>query len=344
MSTFANLHRRKAGSDAVAESTTIPMNKNGEQMRSSGPSLATMTHRLGHTFVIEGPQRQRVKEEEETSLERGNPGELDQRAREGSLNEWPLPRSQIRSSISLAMGPAGSFGPSGSSMSRKARVNVTDSSMGMASTFVGERPTFKNTGPGVFCQSPLFKVSGQVTVPKSMTNGDLTVGFMQALLRATGPKGHYWDANDNPYMSGFLPYTSLPLRDADPGGVFYGPEAQADVRSTSVPVSMSDRPQDALPWDTPDKKGKLQQIVGDLEYMTWLVVLRDSTREIQPLKYIKWSVGWAAAVDESQKEGTSFDVGRITDRGEGQGPMAPIRSGPVANASQGHMQWNSWSG
>ncbi len=227
---------------------------------------------------------------------------------------------------------------------KKARASVTDSSMRMASQFAGAHPTFSNFGFGMFCKSPPFRVSGQISVPPAMANGDLTVGFMQAVVGATGPQGRYWDANDSPYMTAISSYSSLPLRDAEPGGIFYGPEAKKEVNSPTVTVSMGDQPQDSLPWSTPDRKGKLQQIVGDEEYVTWLAVLRDSTREIQPLRYLRWSVGWFAAVDESQKEGTSFDVGRITDAGEGQGPMAPIRSGPVANESKTPTQWVRWSG
>jgi hypothetical protein len=116
-----------------------------------------------------------------------------------------------------------------------------------------------------------------------MANGDLTVGFMQALVGCSGPKRRYWDANDEPYMTAFAPYATLPLRDANPGGVFYGPEAQQVVDSPTVTVSMSDQPRTSLPWTTPDGKGTLQQIIGERRFVTWLVVKRDSTGTLDPL-------------------------------------------------------------
>jgi hypothetical protein len=217
-----------------------------------------------------------------------------------------------------------------------------NSSLRVTSSFAGSNPTFKSYGPGVFCKSPPFTFSGQISVPSARANGDLTVGFMQALLGSTGPKGHYFDANDAPYMTAFQPYAKAPLRDADPGGTFYGPEAQRTVDSPTVSVSMGDAPQAALPWTTPDSKGTLQQVTGEDQYVTWLVTKSDETGKIEPLRYITWNVGWFAAVDQSQPSGTSFDVGKITDAGGGIGPMAPIPSGPVANDSKLPMQWDPW--
>jgi hypothetical protein len=148
-------------------------------------------------------------------------------------------------------------------------------------------------------------------------------------------------------MSAFQPYESFPLRDADPdadpGEVFYGPEAKKVVDSPTASVSMSDQPQAALPWTTPDGKGRLQQIVGEQQFVAWLATKRDSTGEIMPLRYISWSVNWFAAVDQSAPSGTPFAVGMITGAGGGAGPMAPIRSGAVANASILPMKWESWT-
>jgi len=227
------------------------------------------------------------------------------------------------------------------SLETKARSNVSDSSMRMASQFAGSHPTFQNWGGGTLCKSPLFKVTAEVSVPPAMANGDLTVGFMQALVGCTGPKGRYWDATDTPYMTAFAPYKSLPLRDAE-GGIFYGPEAQKVVDSPTVAVSMSDQPQSSLPWTTPDGKGNLQQVVGEENFISWLVVKSDSTGEVAPIRHFVWSIGWFAAVDESLKEGISFDVGKV-NAGEGQGALAPIRSGPVANESGLPTQWEPWT-
>ena len=217
-----------------------------------------------------------------------------------------------------------------------------NSSLRVTSNFAGSNPTFKNIGPLVVCQSPRLSLTGQISVAAARANGDLTVGFMQALLSSTGPKGHYFDANDAPYMTAFQPYATPPLRDADPSGTFYGPEAQSTVNSPSVSVSMADAPQAAVVWSTPDKRGTLQQISGEEQFVTWLVTKSDETGRIVPLRYITWSVGWFAAVDQSQPSGTSFDVGKITDAGGGSGPMTPIRSGPVANDSKLPTQWEPW--
>lgn len=219
----------------------------------------------------------------------------------------------------------------------------TNSSMQMTTAFAGCPPTFTDSGVVVWCKSPLFALAGQVSVPPAQANGDLTVGFMQAMVSCTGPKGHYYDENGAPYMSAFQPYSSLPLRDADPNGLFYGPEAQRDVDSPTVQVSMRDQPQGGLPWTTPDKKGTLQQVVGEQEFITWLATKSDSTRKIAPLRHIRWSVNWFAAVDPSAKSATPFGVGNITDAGGGAGPMAPIRSGPVCNSSVQPLEWKSWS-
>jgi hypothetical protein len=145
-------------------------------------------------------------------------------------------------------------------------------------------------------------------------------------------------------MTAFAPYASLPLRDADPSGVFYGPEAQRVVDSPTVSVSMSDQPQESLPWNTPDGVGNLQQIVGEHHFVTWLVVKSDSTGEFDTLHYFTWSIGWFAAVDQSMAAGTSFDVGMINDAGEGTGPLEPIRSGAVVNDSGLPTQWAPWTG
>jgi len=221
-------------------------------------------------------------------------------------------------------------------MERDAEAN---SSLQVTSNFAGSNPTFKNGGPWVLCESPPFRLTARISVAPARANGDLTVGFMQALLGSTGPKGHYFDADDAPYMTAIVPFANLPLRDADPSGPFYGPEAQNTVNSPSVSVSMADAPPGGLLWTTPDKKGTLQQITGEDHFVTWLVTKSDETGKIVPLRYITWSVGWFAAVDQSQPSGTSFDVGKITDAGAGSGPMAPIRSGPVANDSKLPTQW-----
>ncbi|HME37175.1 MAG TPA: hypothetical protein VKF84_18230 [Candidatus Sulfotelmatobacter sp.] len=215
--------------------------------------------------------------------------------------------------------------------------------MRMTSQFVGAQPTFSNWGGGVLCKSPPFELTGQISVPSAMANGDLTVGFMQALVGCTGPKGQYWDANDVAYMTAFAPYASLPIRDAEPNGVFYGPEAQKVADSPSVSVSMADQPHSSLSWTTPDKKGKLQRVVGENQFVTWLVVKSDSTGAVDPLRYFAWRIGWSAGVDESQPAGTPFEFGMITDFGEGSGPLAPIRSGPVANDSVLPTQWQPWT-
>jgi hypothetical protein len=225
----------------------------------------------------------------------------------------------------------------------KEREANADSSMRMTTAFAGSPPTFTNLGFALFCQSPEFALTGQLSVPPAQANGDLTLGFMQAVVGCTGPTGHYYDDNNQPYMSAFQPYKSLPLRDGEPDGIFYGPEAQHDVNSPTVPVKMQDRPQASLLWTTPDKKGTLQQVVGEEKYITWLVTKSDSTTRIEPLRYITWSVDWFAGVDQSEKLGTPFGVGRITAVGEGQGPMAPIRSGPTANSSKGPVEWKPWS-
>jgi hypothetical protein len=229
-------------------------------------------------------------------------------------------------------------------MARRARVNVSNSSMRMTTQFVGSPPTFENWGGGVLCKSPTFALTGEVSFPPSMADGDLTAGFMQALVRCTGPKGRYWDGNDAPYMTAFAPYKTLPLRDADPSGILYGPEAQRVVDSPTVSVSMSDQPQTSLRWTTPDGKGNLQQINGEHQFVTWLVVRSDSTGELNPLRYFTWSVGWFAAVDQSMTSGTAFDIGRITELGEGKGPLTPIRSGPVVNDSGLDTRWEPWGG
>jgi hypothetical protein len=223
---------------------------------------------------------------------------------------------------------------------------VLASSLRVTTPFAGSQPTFQNWGGGVICKSPVFAAQGSVTIPAAMADGDLTVGFMQSLVGLTGPKGHYWDANDAPYMSSFAPYASLPLRDGDSGegGIFYGPEAQSQIGSATATVSMGDQPQGSLPWTTPDKKGRLQQIVGESRFVTWLVVKSDSTGRLYPLRYLAWRIGWFAAVDSSLPTGTSFAMGEITDWGEGEGPMAPIRSGPVANDSVLPTRWEPWSG
>jgi hypothetical protein len=231
----------------------------------------------------------------------------------------------------------------GQYLERKARADVSNSSMGMTTQFVGSPPTFTNWGPALQCMSPLFAVTAQVAVPPAMADGDLTVGFMQAVVHCSGPKGHYWDANDAPYMTAFQPYASLPLRDGDPNGVFYGPEAQRVVDSPTVSVSMSDQPQAVLLWTTPDGMGQLQQVIGEQQFVTWLVVKSDSTGEIDPLHYITWSVNWFAAVDQSTALGTPLGVGTITEYGETQGPLAPIRSGPAANNSILPTQWERWA-
>jgi hypothetical protein len=218
----------------------------------------------------------------------------------------------------------------------------SSSSIQVTSPFAGSPPTFENIGFAALCQSPLIALAGQISVPPARANGDLTVGFMQTLVDSTGPTGRYFDDNDAPYMSGFQPYATLPIRDADPSGVFYGPEAQHDVDSITISVSMKDRPQAALLWTTPDGNGKLQQIVGEDQFVTWLATKSDSTGKIEPLRYIRWSVDWFAAVDRSEQSGTPFGVGKITEAGGGQGPMAPIRSGPVANDSHLPTEWKPW--
>ncbi len=223
---------------------------------------------------------------------------------------------------------------------------VKESFWHMTSQFVGAPPTFMNWGGGILCKSPVFSVAGTVAVSPNKTDGDLTVGFMQALVSYTGPKGRYWDADGNPYMTVFAPYASLPLKDgdSDTGGIFYGPEAQSVIDSTVVTVAMGDQPQTSLPWKTPDGKGSLQQIVGEQSFITWLVVHSDTTGKIYPLHWINWRVGWFSAVDESLPSGIPFDFGMITNYGEGQGPMPPIRSGAVANASGRPAQWEPWTG
>ena len=231
------------------------------------------------------------------------------------------------------------------SLEKKARANVSDASMRMSTTFAGSRPTFKNWGGGTLCQSPMFAVTAQVSVPPAMANGDLTVGFMQALVGATGPKGRYWDANDAPYMTAFAPYARLPLKDGDSAeSPFYGPEAQKVVDSPTITVSMADQPHGSLGWVTPDKKGRLQQVVGDQQFVTWLVVKSESTGDIDPLHYFSWRIGWFAAVDEFMAEGIPFDIGDITDGGEGSGPLKPIRRGPIANDSVQTTKWEPWTG
>jgi hypothetical protein len=223
------------------------------------------------------------------------------------------------------------------------REGNANSSMRVTSAFAGSAPTFTNVGFAVNCKAPLFALAGQIAVPPERANGDLTVGFMQALVDCTGPTGHYYDNNDGPYMSAFQPYAPLPVRDADPGGIFYGPEAQQEVDTLSVTVSMSDQPQGTLLWKTPDKKGTLQQIVGEQKFVTWLATKGDSTGKIKPLNFITWSVDWFAAVDQAENLGTPFGVGRIIDAGAGEGPMTPIRSGPVANSSAQPTQWKPWT-
>lgn len=206
--------------------------------------------------------------------------------------------------------------------------------------FAGSHPTFGDLGT-ILCLSPPFHVTAQVSVPPAMANGDLTVGFMQALTGCTGPRGHYWAADDTPYMTAFEPFRTLPLRDADPNGIFYGPEAQKDISAPSVSVSMDDRPQSALPWNTPDGKGRLEQIVGQHNFISWLVVKSDSTKKVNVLRYLRWSIGWFAGVDPVAKSAISFDVGRV-EIGEGSGPMPPIFSGPVANDSVLPYKWDKW--
>jgi len=208
--------------------------------------------------------------------------------------------------------------------------------------FAGGKPTFKNWGGGIACFSPLFHVIADVSVPPAMANGDLTVGFMQALVDCTGPKGHYWDASDTPYMTAFAPYQGLPARDADPSGIFYGPEAQQVIDSPAVRVSMSDQPQGSLPWSTPDGKGKLEQIVGEHHFVSWLVVKSDSTGKIDALRYLRWTIGWFAGVDPAAGSAISFDAGRV-DMGEGSGQSSPIRTGPVASDLGRPTQWEPWT-
>lgn len=220
----------------------------------------------------------------------------------------------------------------------KERDASANSTMRVTTTFAGDRPSFTDKGFGVLCQSPPFALAGQVSVPAARANGDMTLGFMQALVNCTGPKGIYYDDSGAPYMSAFQPYATLPVKDgADPSDPFYGPEAQQVVDSPSVSVSMSDRPQGALLWTTPDKKGTLQQIVGEQDFVTWLATKSDSTGRVEPLRFISWSVDWYAAVD--QPGATPFGVGRITDAGGGEGPIAPIRSGPLANSSVQPSEW-----
>lgn len=225
------------------------------------------------------------------------------------------------------------------------RAPVTTSSLRVTSQFFGSSPTYTNFGPIVKCQAPLLSLAGTVTVPRGKTNGDLTVGFMQALVSATGPKGYYWDADDNPYMTAFQPYTRLPVRDGEANTpIFYGPEAQSVVNSPTQQVTMSDQPQAALLTETPDRKGKLLQIRGDQSFITWMVVKSDSTGEIFPLQWLSWRIGWFAAVDPSEASGTAFDRAVALDKAAGQGPMAPIRSGAVANDSKSGYHWESWDG
>lgn len=216
----------------------------------------------------------------------------------------------------------------------------------MTSPFVGAQPTFKDWGGGVLCQSPVFTAEGTVTVPLGKLDGDLTVGFMQALISCTGPRGNYWDADGAPYMTAFAPYAGLPLRDGEgsAGGIFYGPEAQATVSSATTTVSMGDQPFGSLAWTTPDNKGTLQQVVGENRFVTWLVVKSDTTRRIYPLQYLCWNVNWFAAVDKAMPAGVSFSRAMITDKGEGQGPMTPIPSGPLANDMVQPTKWDHWAG
>jgi hypothetical protein len=211
----------------------------------------------------------------------------------------------------------------------------------MTSQFVGANPNFKNWGAGMKCEAPIFSVAGTVTVPARRADGDLTAGFMQALVACTGPTGRYWTDDDQPYRTAFAPYSRLPLRDGDAaaGGVFYGPEAQHLVDSPTVDVQMKDQPQTSLPWKTPDGKGRLEQIVGEHQFITWLVTHSDSTGKVEPLRWISWRIGWFAAVDESNQNGTAFEPSMVTSYGEGAGPMQPIRSGPVANDAGEPTVW-----
>ena len=216
------------------------------------------------------------------------------------------------------------------------------SSMHVTSGFAGGKTSFNVWPTLLHVTSPLFSVSGSLTVPPSMANGDLTVGFMQAVRSSTGPTGNYFarssngpsgkDQKEKPYMSQVVSLTTSPVRDAvskvDP--VFYNrPPAQSKVGGPKVSVSMTDQPQTWITWKTHDGKGMLRQTVGRDRFVTWLVILSDSTRRLTPLRYVAWSVNWSGGGNEH--DFTSFGRGSIDDHGEGQGPLAPIRGGPRAN-------------
>ena len=117
-----------------------------------------------------------------------------------------------------------------------------------------------------------------------------------------------------------------------------------DVKALSAKdgyiVNTSDRPDNWVPWRTPDGKGRLTGGKGADAFVTWLAARHKPSGAMYFLGWGYWTVDWGCSFDPVQETGKSTGAGgKAAGSGDGQGPITPLTGGAIANQSIS----DSWS-
>jgi hypothetical protein len=108
--------------------------------------------------------------------------------------------------------------------------------------------------------------------------------------------------------------------------------------NSSVSVSLWDQPFTSPPWNTPDRKGKLNHHNGKDIFTAWMIVRNKSApHTIQYLNWTSWEVDYSVTFNYASKgEKTVKKItGETKNIGSGKekGKDDPVLSGPIANDS-----------
>ncbi len=211
----------------------------------------------------------------------------------------------------------------------------------------GKGGAIKVTSGGSYArlESPEFAPSGSVKITKvagsgpgeqSREPGKWDAGFIQT--QTFGQFNAYYKGSPTTPPYSFK--LSGSKRDAvkPENAPWYSPETKKKFTGRApVSVAMSDTPGVYPPWDTPDKKGKLDRAEGKTRYTAWMIAfLRESPHTTHYIKWSSWEVDWGATfkyatTGEKEKKSVSGKMIILGSGGDQESGVTPVLKGTIAN-------------
>lgn len=182
---------------------------------------------------------------------------------------------------------------------------------------------------GVQIAAEMFSFDGSVDPKPQIQPSDFEIGFVQTLT-ASMMEAVYTDNGGGQRRIFESTVQRLPVRDSDGAIPWAKPEAVKEL-SSSKSVHFEDRPANAMPWQSPDKRVTLRSSTGADKFITFFIARHKRTGQVTVLARAKWQTSWEYSFDFSKEQATPVgNDGAMGDVNTGPGPEQPILGGDTA--------------